>query len=491
MQITLTIQSAAPSALEGRPIFIGSIPKELCAQLARVVPFGGWGSCFVCCSGSFRMEQTIHLAAPDLPLHSNDVSLYSTAIGRYATGQPFAVTFTDRLAFVEDVLAKRRRAGPAEDTVALRDRCAAVLVAHDMSRYAGKNDYARKHFAYFEQDFDTVLTLAAEKLAAQVENTPLASYFAGDLCAHIDHAITRRADGETAGVALFPPSYKKDYENRYKFLTENTAWEPPSYPLFDPASLPALIERIEDAGLPFCIVLDTLLPGRKPVVEFVQGRHHPHFAYAGAGRSSLRHLHPKPVPFRYTPIDAAKLHAFSAVQVVKAEAGHMSFLKDVYLSKAIVHSSGMWNYLVLLDGMLVGGLVYSLPQRGDDGHSLYLLSDVCASSEMRLSKLLSTIATSQALIRPIEKRLMKRVDTIATTAFTPRPVSMKYRGVFELVSRRPSGRPEEGNVLQYHSGVRAETPQQMYHAWFQAQAGPTPEKGRRRGRRSSAPEPGS
>lgn len=65
-------------------MFIGAIPTDLVDQFVRVTPFPQWGSAWVCCSGSFRMDQAIHQAAPDIPIHSNDVSLYSTCIGRQA-----------------------------------------------------------------------------------------------------------------------------------------------------------------------------------------------------------------------------------------------------------------------------------------------------------------------------------------------------------------------------------------------------------------------
>jgi len=85
-------------------LFLGAIPRQLCEQLVRVLSFAEWQDVFVCCSGSFRVDQAIHQAAPDARVHANDVSLYSTVIGRLATKEPFALTFADRLAFVEDVL---------------------------------------------------------------------------------------------------------------------------------------------------------------------------------------------------------------------------------------------------------------------------------------------------------------------------------------------------------------------------------------------------
>ena len=84
-----------------------------------------------------------------------------------------------------------------------------------------------------------------------------------------------------------------------------------------------------------------------------------------------------------------------------------------------------------------------------------LLSDVTLSNENKLSKLISMIATSMSLIKPLQNRRLDHIEYITTTAFTNRPMSMKYRGIYELNSRRPSDDPLDGYdyVLQYGSNT--------------------------------------
>ena len=149
----------------------------------------------------------------------------------------------------------------------------------------------------------------------------------------------------------------------------------------------------------------------------------------------------------------------------------MNFLKDVYLAKGIVHSTGLVNFLVFLDGQLVGGIIYALSKYGDR-HSVYLLSDVTVTGEGRLSKLVALLATSRTLVRLVEKKVMDRIGEVVTTARTKNAVSMKYRGIYELKTRRPSDIPEEGNILQYHSKVREQTPQELYDDWFKRHHAP-------------------
>jgi hypothetical protein len=45
--------------------------------------------------------------SPSIAVHSNDVSLLSCALGALATDTAFPITFTGRLAFVEELLADR------------------------------------------------------------------------------------------------------------------------------------------------------------------------------------------------------------------------------------------------------------------------------------------------------------------------------------------------------------------------------------------------
>jgi hypothetical protein len=70
------------------------------------------------------------------------------------------------------------------------------------------------------------------------------------------------------------------------------------------------------------------------------------------------------------------------------------------------------------------------------------------------------LATSSTVTARLEIKLVQRIDSIVTTAFTSKPVSMKYRGIFELVGRSPG-------KLNYASQIRHQTPAAIYAEWFQ------------------------
>ncbi|MBI1209564.1 MAG: hypothetical protein GC191_20065 [Azospirillum sp.] len=68
-------------------------------------------------------------------------------------------------------------------------------------------------------------------------------------------------------------------------------------------------------------------------------------------------------------------------------------------------------------------------------------------------------ATGEVPIRELELKLVQRITRVFTTAFTNKPVSMKYRGLFDLVSRKQG-------MLNYASAVRPADPQTLYAEWF-------------------------
>ena len=74
-------------------------------QITRTVPLTAWREVFVGCSGSFRFDRAVKDVHPSVRVHSNDVSLLSCSLGAAAIGTEFPITFTGRLAFIEEALA--------------------------------------------------------------------------------------------------------------------------------------------------------------------------------------------------------------------------------------------------------------------------------------------------------------------------------------------------------------------------------------------------
>ena len=426
-------------------MFTGAVPRAVVEQILRTVDFGAWGDVYVCCSGSFRVDRAIKERDPSARIHSNDVSLLSCGLGALATGRTFPLTFRGRLDFVE------------AEVGSFADRVAAVLVALEMAQYKADNAHAVAHFRHYRENFGRYLESAVAKLATFLDGLEIESFAPGDFR---DHA--GRASLAGGGIAAFPPTYKEGYERLYRFVDDNVDWAVPAYDVWDPDDLDGWIAELEGLGVRYCVIADKVLPGRAPATVYRNMTNKPVYTYAGNAASSVRRHGHRSEPFRYTPVNVHALGPAAEVKIVPATAQHMNFLKDRYLAKGIVHVAGMMNYLVYLDGRLAGGFILTR-DKGGGPDRVYMLSDFAIARGRKLSKLIAMLATCRAVIREIERKLIVRVEGIYTTAFTDRPVSMKYRGIFEFVGRKPG-------AINYVSAVREHAPNDIYREWFRRYA---------------------
>ncbi len=95
----------------------------------------------------------------------------------------------------------------------------------------------------------------------------------------------------------------------------------------------------------------------------------------------------------------------------------------------------------------------------------YLMSDFAVGdgSVPRLSALVLRAALSREAQLLYERALHRRCRGLVTTAFSRKPVSMKYRGLFDLHSRKESG--DGKYVLNYKARVGEWTLNEGMEAW--------------------------
>ena len=438
-------------------MFVGAVPKPVVEQITRIVPFDEWRRVFIGCSGSFRVDGTIKQAFPDVSVVSNDVSLLSCGLGELLVGRSFALGFKGRLDFIEEQL----------DGATFRERLAALLVALDMAKYKGANDFAQAHFQHYRANFAEFHETAVAKLDRFLETTRIDEFHGGDF-----REQARRAAEEGGGIAAFPPTYKAGYERMYKFIDESTEWTPPSYDIWDPAKIGEWIKSLDDDGLRYCILTDHLIDDLEPTTLYETARQKPVYTYANIERSSFRRQAVKSQPFRYKPIEPALMAANSEVLVASADSARMNFLKDEFLAPGIAHASGEMNFLVYVDGMLCGGFIYTRSKFGEH-EKIYLISDFSIARERRLSKLIAMLATSRQVVRLFELKHVVHITSVFTTAFTEKPVSMKYRGIYKLAARKPG-------MLNYQSEIRDGNCQDVYRDWYRRFASGAGNQGRKK-----------
>ncbi|GMV18339.1 MAG: hypothetical protein AMXMBFR56_65630 [Polyangiaceae bacterium] len=429
-------------------LFVGAIPRPVVEQALRVVDIAGATDVYCCCSGSFRLEQALGDKRPELKLHSNDVSLLSTAIGRHAVGDPLDFSFHGRLEFLQ------RFAGQGS-----LERLAALAIAVRLGHYRGKSHFARSHFAHYEAHAAEYVKQVQEKLIKYFSKLRIASFHARDFREHARAGIEAGAP-----VFAWPPTYKGGYEQLYRLIGENTTWAEPAYEVWDPKQLGSWLCELEDAGGTYCVFADHEVEDapRRAAAVYKPGRARNIFLYTSRPRGASVRREPKPSkPFRYELVDPAQLGPTPPrIEAVRVGHTEMNFVKDKYLATGLAHSDGMMRWLIFLDGKLAGGFIYTMSSMGgSDPTEVYLLCDFSVRQERRLSKLIAMLATGQDQIRVWERARLIRIKLLRTTALTDKPVSMKYRGIYELLSRKPG-------FLNYGSKVRDLGNAAIYADWY-------------------------
>ena len=451
------------------------------------------------CSGNFTIETVLsQVAAPPAEIISNDVSLYSSALGAFYTSSESL-----HLTIEQDQFERLRRF-----LGSTLDAAATMVVMLGLAPFAkGKTPYHRRHVDIILGEFEKYHEIACAKLKARKSLLRISEYRAED----VKHFLSARQNGEI--FLSFMPTHPGGNECRYKFLDDIFCW--PGRPkcevtsaeddyaalkkakkaardisyraiksgkLIKPDICPKCGSSIdiehhhEDYSKPLdvvwlCIkchavlhgsIYETGRPDNKQfllnilaekgnyvhvdnvrregmnIVAIVEGgRSTPVFIHSDIdgvesqvySRAKQRVKRPS-VPILGPEEEAPD----SAISLVMLNADGFAWFRDQYLSQGITPADPQWRFGVCVGGKLVGVIGW---KRNFDGNSYYLMCDVALPSSRykRLSKLICMVANSHEMMRALRQQTGRFWTTFRTTAFTRRAVSMKYRGVLDLLLR--------------------------------------------------------
>jgi hypothetical protein len=433
-------------------------------QILRATDSESWDKVYVGCSGLFSFERAFKLINPTARFYGNDVSLMSAAIAGYQMDEPVPFTFKGRVAHWEGWLVG----------ASYRDRIAAMLLCLYLGRvYRTENDYNLRHWRYYEARFDQYvqkLGLQVDHLAAQMD---LSGYYSGDFIDHLDKGIE-----EGAALIISAPFIQGWYERWFKFIEENIEWEDPSYKLWSPDQFPELIDKMDASGCNYVAVYKDELPDRNMIAYHRLGMKPPFYVYANRKKVSSvvnRSLSGSGTPFEFKGVDIDNLSKDTKIEVFSCKAGYADYIKTLYLQENIPWTSGPVNFLIYADDMLAGILTYSASKAKvgdiDRLESLYLLSDTATTRFGRVSKLIAMLAKSGDVLHYAENRLLKHAEckAVLTTVRSNHPVSMKYRGIYKIITRKEAAAGERSGakfIINY-AGMRDDrSPQAIYDEWF-------------------------
>ncbi|WP_449246643.1 putative antirestriction adenine methyltransferase [Desulfarculus baarsii] len=403
-------------------MFVGAINQN-CRKFFRTYSecFNG-RKCAVGCSGNFTFEQLISRYSTPIKLTSNDVSLYTCALGRWLTGSPADLSLSEDWQWL---------APSFEDP---DSQVATIVQLLPFLQFdPDKGDYHRRMHQHYRANWAQYHAATKANLLAAKDTLRVDEFWPEDV-----FDFYRRQDGPDTVFLSFMPTYKGGYERLYKKLAEAISWTQPQYPLLDDQRRADIYD--------FLTARDYVIYDDRPLdlpLVFVERR-------GGAGRDVFMYSNlalPPALVKKYRAIAKPKykfigpddeISAKSRIDwlVVKNEV--VNYYREMFLAKNIAFVDGQLPLLFFVDGKLFGFAIFTLSKFGGAKEGcIYVLSDFVApySRYKRLSKLLLLILTTKQVQQVIAEKFWMRVKALHTTAFTKKPVSAKYRGVFVLEKR--------------------------------------------------------
>lgn len=422
-------------ALSGARMFQGAIPPTLRRIVRETVL--GWGvdELAVGCSGNLTIERS--LATSGLRVAGNDVNIYSCAIGEALAGHDMPITVKDRWRDAFGWL------DPYLDTP--YDRAATIILASDMldGPVAGLAD-PRPYFASKRAGYRLQWERLHERSVAKLKALPtLTDWYSGDVAEWLEVIGDRP-------FASFPPFWAGGYETMFAHLSEVFEWAEPTYPILDASRIDGLLAKMAD----------------RP--HWILGLLEPHDALADhytARTTTVEevaiHVYTSEGPARVvvprTPAIGVRLPTLTTGDRLTGELSlrplttpQFEGLRRRFLATGIARTATAEAAWAVCDaGRIIGafgvqedvqrnGVSVGIRMHGATHRPLlFLLSDfaVAPHDYPKLSKLVAMAALSVETHVLAERIKRHRFRGLATTAFTDRPVSMKYRGVFDLVQR--------------------------------------------------------
>ncbi len=407
-------------------MFRGTLPPDAVSMVADIVKAWDVDEIFVGCSGNLTIERAMHSIGIK-NIRANDVTIYSCALGRYFAGEDLGLSLR------EDIDERYRF---MQARFADRDEQMATVMM--ISKYA---QIMYKSAAYYEQmrrsvadQWNTMIDKTVERLASA--DFRLTSFYAGDVVDFIDQVPY------TAGFVAFPPFFKGDYEKMHENIASLIAWEPPAYELLGGEGI---WEVFKKSMAKEHWAFGTMHPKAEFSDHLVgicktTNRGVPIYIYANRGAKRIVNPSQKiesiQIPRIKTGIDLG-----DDIKVTRLSMGQFSMLRSQYMNVNIVPGSPNTMWGVVVGGYLIGCFAYSMGDRPVNGIQtpyMYMLSDfpVDGSDYPRLSKLIVYAALSREMKDICEMQYGTRMRGVLTTAFSNKPVSMKYRGIMDLISRK-------------------------------------------------------
>lgn len=428
-------------------MFVGSINAKIRNLIFTEKSLFSDKDICVGCSGNFTVEQI--LQGLNCRIWSNDVAMYSSLIGNHLAGNPMRAEIRDQ---EFDWLCPYMEASGVS-------RIAAVSLLFEMLKLEkGNNLQQIRLFAHYKNNFAEYHQKSCARIEETLSKIKIDRYTAQDV-----FALYKSLPEDWIRIA-FLPTYVGGYEKLYARLEKIISWDAPQYDLLTPERYEETVGFMRRGYYLYLADYDRQEEGLFAVVK--TGRLKNVYLYSNLPfRKSYVIPYAKYTKSKYKLLPSDhRITEESLITYLKATNDQLNYYKNLFLKKGIDYATGMSPLMVFLDGYLFGFLLFDVIRYGMDQdkatRGVYLLSDfVIASPIDKLSKLLLWATKTKELQEILRDKFLQAVDFILTTAFTDKPVSMKYRGVYDLMKRG------EG-FLQYTATCGTLTTQEVVKTWI-------------------------
>lgn len=435
-------------------MFHGSIPADLRSIVREHGRVWTDNQVWVGASGNFTIERVLHGHVAGL--HSNDVQGYSSAVGMYLADRevPFTLkdTYADELSWLAPYL---------ETPV---DTLATVMLGTRFLQWVGKEGrfYERMLRAHRHQWADVHGKTVAK---IEAENMRVDSYHAMDVREWLRTVVPA---GDV--VAMFPPFFAGDYESQFAMIDQFFDWPEPTYPELDEDGKDELVELVKDRPnwlIGLHIPRNELRDNLRGKVQTSNRGVPIHVYSSGEARRIVRprqEVERIPMP-KIKPADV--IAADGVMKIHPLTGPQFSMIRSQFMAKSIKPGSPLLACGVSVDNRLIGAFAFLPPKFDPD--EVYLMSDfpVSWSQYKHLAKLIVVAAMSVEAKQLVQRPLTQLVSNIATTAFSNRPVSMKYRSLLQLHSRKPAEDGQHEHQLHYSGPMGEWTLQEGLKMWVE------------------------
>ena len=413
-------------------MFVGSVNRQTIQTITEYVRSTGCKDIYVGCSGNFTIERS--LASDGLRLHSNDVSLYSSLLGKYLAGEEIEVNISEDM--------QEEYGWLQEYMGTMLDRLATLsILTRALQQDPSTNLYTARMWKATKAQFPRMHEGTKERMSKL--NFNLESFYCGDVVDFIETVP------EEAFIICYPPTYKSGYERLYRNIDKIFVWDKPHYEMFDPETFPRLVNMTKHIRYR-AFATDTVYEEVDlPITAMVQTtpRSRPTYTYSNVGRRvcvppTLKHAKNNIRKLK----EGDRIEPDGSLSFAKVSSALFNEVRYQYLNPNIPPGSPTKAYLVSYDDKVIGGI--SADKATMDLNTGYLepaflLADfaVDGSDYKYLSKLVLYVTLSKEFELEMRTVTSRPIRSIQTVAFSKHTQSMKYRGLYEKYSSRKTKDP--------------------------------------------------